>query len=142
MNKIKLYKELLDMYDKGKQLYFEEVENLLYISDSYRVWALDKRDCLLNIENLQFKKVDLTHFMEVKDGYVDGYKLSEMKEIDGKIGVYIQSNSDDSIKALINKKFLNVFEKNCEFRIKDDKSPIYIYENDNLVGLILPMRIY
>ena len=135
----KLNKELLNLYYKtDKKIYAQIVHDKVYVSDSYRVWILKYDDFMLDMNKL--KTTDLAHFFN-EDGYIPAYKENRLVEYkDGTIGVYLTSEESD-FEVLINKKYLDMFE-NYTLKIKGEREPVLVYENDEVVGLVLPMRQY
>lgn len=133
----KLNKELLNLYyKKNKKVYAQLVHDNVYVGDSYRIWRLKYDDFMLDMNKL--KKIDLVHFFN-EDGYVEGFKTNKLVENEnGTTSVYITSEEHD-FDVLINKKFLDVFE-NYTLKIKSETSPVLVYENDEAVGLLLPIR--
>ena len=39
----------------------------------------------------------------------------------------------------INKQLLKYYGKNMSFKVIDSKSPVFVYEKDTLVGIVLPV---
>ena len=133
----KLNKELLNLYYKtDKKIYAQLVQDKVYVSDSYRVWILKYDDFMLDINKL--KTTDLAHFFN-EDGYVPAYKTNQLVDMkNGIVGVYIKSEESD-FEVLINIKYLDMFE-NYTLKIKGETQPVLVYEHNELVGLIVPMR--
>ena len=132
----KLNKELLNLYYKtDKKIYAQLVQDKVYVSDSYRVWILKYDDFMLDINKL--KTTDLAHFFN-EDGYIPAYKENRLVERNGVIGVYLTSEEKD-FEVLINQKYLDTFE-NYTLKIKGETQPVLVYEHDEVVGIIVPMR--
>ena len=137
----KLNKELLNLYYKKDKLghptvYAQLVHDYVYVSDTYRVWKLKYNDFMLDINKL--KTIDLAHLFN-EDGYIPGYKTNRLIERkDGITGIYLTSEEED-FEVLINKKYLDIFE-NYTLKIKGEFNLVLVYENDELVGLLMPMR--
>lgn len=138
MKVTKLNKELLNLYYKtdGK-IYAQIVHHKVYVTDSYRAWILKSDDFMLDMNKL--KTTDLAHFFN-EDGYIPGFKTNQLVEMKGIVGVYIKSEEQD-FEVLINQKYLDIFE-NYTLKIKGEYAPVLVYEHDELVGLILPMRTF
>ena len=138
MKTIKAIKEITDIYyKKDKRVWAQKVEDKIYVTDSYRVWVFKDEDFILDVD--KFKNVEITNFFN-EEGYETGIKTNELVDMEKFTGVYV-TNEDKSIKALLNKKYLDVFE-NYTLKIKGEDKPILIYENDEVVGLVLPVRQY
>lgn len=137
MKVTKLNKELLNLYYKtDKKIYAQIVHDKVYVTDSFRVWILKYDDFMLDMNKL--KTTDLAHFFN-EDGYIPAYKENRLVEMkDGTIGVYLTSEEED-FEVLIDKKYLDIFE-NYTLKIKGEHEPVLVYEHDELVGLVLPMR--
>ena len=134
----KLNKELLNLYyKKDKKIYAQLVHDKVYVTDSYRAWILKYDDFILDMNKL--KTTDLAHFFN-EDGYIEGIKTNKLTEIEGTVGVYLTSEEND-FEVLINQKYLDMFE-NYTLKIKSEITPVLVYENDEPVGLILPIRTY
>lgn len=138
MKVTKLNKELLNLYyKKDKKIYAQIVHDKIYVTDSYRAWILKYDDFMLDMNKL--KTTDLAHFFN-EDGYIPGHKTNQLVEMEGLVGVYVKSEEQD-FEVLINQKYLDIFE-NYTLKIKSETQPVLVYENDEVVGLILPMRTY
>lgn len=136
MKVIKLNKELLNLYyKKDEKIYAQLVHDKVYVTDSYRVWILKYDDFMLDMNKL--KTTDLVHFFN-EDGYVEGMMTSKYIKIDNILGVQV-IDSEGLIDVTINSKYLDMFE-NYTLKIKDKHQPVLVYENEEPVGLILPMR--
>lgn len=49
--------------------------------------------------------------------------------------------SDEQGHVYIDVKYIKYFSPNAEYMIADRKDPVYVYENDDLVGIICPVNI-
>lgn len=135
----KLNKELLNLYyQTDKKIYAQIVHDYVYVTDSFRIWKLKYDDFMLDMNKL--KTIDLAHFFN-EDGYIPAYKENRLVEYEDRtIGVYLTSEESD-FEVLINKKYLDMFE-NYTLKIKGEREPVLVYENNELVGLIVPMKQY
>lgn len=135
----KLNKELLNLYyKKDKKIYAQLVHDKVYVTDSYRIWILKCDDFMLDMNKL--KTVDLVHFFN-EDGYIPGIKTNKLVEMEnGSVCVYLTSEEND-FEVAINQKYLDVFE-NYTLRIKGETQPVLVYEGNEIVGLILPIRTH
>lgn len=127
-------KKFIDLYFKGKNIACQKEDDYIYITDSYIVYKL-KEDFLLNV-NL-FKQVNLLKFLNETD-YKDSI-ISDTLFIEDKRKLRLIYNNDYKIK--INNDFLKYFN-NPILKIKNETSPVLVYENDLLVGLICPIKEY
>ena len=130
----KVNEEFLKLYFKNKKVYCKEVNKFIYLSDSYRIYRLFKEDCILDIS--KFIEVNLDSFMK-DDNYEDGIITNEL--IIDKYKLRLIKNEQN--KVYVNDEYLKLFD-NPEVKIKDDHSPVLVYEKGELVGLILPIKEY
>lgn len=131
----KVNEEFVKLYFKTKKVYYQKVDKYVYLSDSYRIYKLNEKDCILDTS--KFIEVNLENFMNCTDysqgiitneSVVDKYKLRVIKTFDENEIIYINDN------------FLKLFDDPLVM-IKDKTSPIYVYEKDELVGMLLPCKV-
>ena len=137
----KINKEFLNLYYKKKLIAYElDYDNgKVYLTDIYRLYIINMEDMALNFQ--LFKPVSLKQLID-DTGYVDGiitntiynYK-DNYRLITGLIG------KDNLLHIKVNDKFLDLFD-NPEVKIKDNKSPVLVYENNEIVGLVIPVKEY
>ena len=128
-------KKFMDLYFKGKNIVYQKEDNYIYITDSYIMYKLKEEDFILNI-NL-FKQLDLLNFLNETD-YKDSI-ISDELFIKDKNKLRLIYNNDYKIK--INNDYLKYFD-NPTLKIKNETSPVLVYENDLLAGLICPIKEY
>lgn len=144
MNYLKIQNEVLkSAYDrelkkKPFKWFYYETENELIIGIDYGFYVIPKRIAFLNVEKTfnappcrAFKNIidDLREFKDVVDTGVE-------KTLDD-FTVHI-FDCGDGEEVWINKNHLKMFDlKNSTFKGKNKKSPLFIYENDVLVGAML-----
>ena len=134
----KLNKELLNLYyQTDNKIYAQLVHDDVYVTDCYIVWKLKYDDFILDMNKL--KTTELARMFN-EHGYIPAHKENRLIETNGVIGVYLTSDEED-FEVLINKKYLDMFE-NYTLKIKSEHELVLVYENDELVGLITPMRQY
>lgn len=62
-------------------------------------------------------------------------------ELMSKDKVTLQKVTDGKTEVWINTAFLKNFDKSATFKMTGVKSPILVFEDDTMVGLILPVRV-
>lgn len=135
-----LNKEIIKLfYDKNKKIYVQKQGDKVYISDSYVVWILNEEDFIFDVN--KFKDPNIKSIIDniQNKELINGVKSNELLKEDKDIFVNI---IHDNIKVKINEKYLKCFNENCTFKIVNDTTPVLVYENDNLVGLICPIKTY
>lgn len=131
----KVNEEFVKLYFKTKKVYYQKVDKYVYLSDSYKIYRLNEENCLLDTS--KFIEAPLGKFMEdnqynegiiTNELVVDKYKLRVIKTMEDKI-IYVNDN------------YLKLFD-DPHVMVKDEISPIYVYEKDELVGVVLQLRWY
>lgn len=128
-------KDFLNLHYKGKRLAYYKYDEYVYITDSYRLYKLAIDDLKLS-DNL-FTSVDLLRFTN-EDGYVDAIITNDLVVYNGTTCRVIKN---DNISVKVDDKYLKYFDS-PEVKIKSEKDPIFIYENNEYVGLIMPIIEY
>ena len=137
----KINKTLLDTYYNNKILYYQKLNNICYVTDSYIAYKLPANDFMLDTEKLKNRTFD--YLFDDYD-YVDGIETKTYEEIKSNnkklLGVIIK-NEEKNLEVIVNKKYLELFE-DYTLKIKSDVSPVLVYEKGIVVGLILPIKRY
>lgn len=123
-------------YKKDCKVYYDVIDDIIYLSDSYSIFILNNSDCMLDID--KFKLTKLNHFFNGLENYQDAIITNNIIK-DGNINM-IKIESDDKY-CYINMRYLKLF-KDCKVKINSETSPVLFYECDKLVGLVLPIKVY
>ena len=137
----KINKNLLDLYYKNKKLYYQKLDDVCYVTDSYIAYKLPANEFMLDTEKLINRNFD---YLFNDYDYVDGVETKTYEEIkvnNKKILEVIIKNEEKNLEVMVNKKYLELFE-DYTLKIKSDVSPVLVYEKGIIVGLIMPMRKY
>ena len=137
----KINKNLLDTYYKNKILYYQKLDDVCYVTDSYIAYKLPSSEFMLDTEKL--KTCNINNLFDDYD-YVDGIETKtyeEMKVNNKKILGVLIKNEEKNLEVIINKKYLELFD-DYTLKIKSDISPVLVYEKGIIVGLIMPIRKY
>lgn len=135
----KINKEFMDLYYKKKliAMEFDEESGKIYLTDSYKLFVIKFEDFIFRFD--LFREVSLKHFLD-DSNYVDGV-ITNGLYTSNKVDLRIINSKDGLINIKVNNKYLEFFD-NPEIKVKDEKSPVLIYENGECVGLILPVMEY
>ena len=137
----KINKNLLDTYYKNKILYYQKIDNICYVTDSYIAYKLPANEFMLDPEKL--KTCNINYLFDDYD-YVDGIETKTYEEIKSNnkkiLGVKIK-NEEKNLEVIVNKKYLELFE-DYTLKIKSELSPVLVYEKGIIVGLIMPLKRY
>ena len=120
--------------DDGNEIYF--------ISGSH-LYTLQKDFLFLDYERLVYKTRELQNntlqnILKGADKAEPGYRTNQLIYVEPIKGVFLKS---ENYEVAVNETLLKNFDKNCTFRLSGDKSPVYIYEDCVLAGVILPLVI-
>lgn len=150
MNYCKLQTEILKALDKDKMIngrfpymygFYEKLsEKFVIITDGYVLHLVPEEKFYLNLDKC-FKTPPLTgidKMIKGSDEAVDTYTEGLIKPVE-KNKVQIFNNRIDDIWIDVNN--LKLFDlKNSTFKGSDKKSPLYIYEGEELVVFGLPVN--
>lgn len=137
----KINKNLLDTYYKNKILYYQKLDNVCYVTDSYIAYKLPANEFMLDTEKLKTCSIN---YLFDDNNYVDGVETKtyeEMKANNKKLLGVIIKNEEKNLEVIVNKKYLELFE-DYTLKIKSEVSPVLVYEKGIIVGLIMPIRRY
>lgn len=130
----KINEEFLKIYYRNEKIYYEKYEDHILLSDSYRIYKIKNDDCILDLT--KFKEINLHNLLDRQD-YVIGNITDNI--IDNKIK--LRKISFEDFDVYVNDNYLKLFD-NPVVKAKSDDSPVLVYENDIIVGLILPIKIF
>ena len=137
----KINKNLLDTYYKNKILYYQKLNNICYVTDSYIAYKLPANEFMLDTEKLKNRTFD---YLFNDNDYVDAVETKTYEEIKANnkklLGVIIK-NEEKNLEVIVNKKYLELFD-DYTLKIKSELSPVLVYEKGIIVGLILPIKRY
>lgn len=106
--------------------------------DGCVMWFIPDNDFLFDKNKLLKigRDFDVKSFTKT-DGYIDAVKTNELIILDKKTLVIFKGND---VEVLVDVKLLKQFDKSATFKIKKNISPVMVYENGVLVGLVMPVR--
>lgn len=132
----KINEEFLKIYYRKKKIYYEKYGVYILLSDSYRIYKIKNDDCILDLT--KFKKINLLDFLDRQDqDYIVGNITDNI--IDGKIK--LRKITTEDFDVYIDDNYLKLFD-NPTVKVRANKESILVYENDEIVGLILPIENY
>ena len=126
-------KYYFDLLTKNKKVFYSIKDDKVYLSDSYMINIINKDNLLLSLEH--FNYVDLTKFIEELD----------FSKYDNCTDWYLKDNLacliSDNINVKLDKKYFKLYYGNL-FYITGDIKPIIVKSEDEIIGIILPMKVY
>ena len=78
----KINKNLLDTYYKNKILYYQKLDDVCYVTDSYIAYKLPANEFMLDTEKL--KTCNINNLFDDYD-YVDGIETKTVEELKAKV---------------------------------------------------------
>ena len=126
-------------FKEGSRFFIGHFEDKIAVSpDGFKCYLVPEKDFVLDIDKILAGR-DKFKVKEIFKGHEDAERVvmtNEMKQIDKKTLVKIG-------EKWVDKSLLKAFEPYPAFATmtKNYGSPIYVYENGELVGLVTPHRI-
>ena len=127
--------------NKNKTLYYQKLDDICYVTDSYIAYKLPANEFMLDSEKL--KTCNINYLFDDYN-YVNAVETKTYEEIkvnNKKLLTVIIKNEEKNLEVIVNKKYLELFE-DYTLKIKSNVSPVLVYEKGIIVGLILPIRKY
>ena len=117
--------------------YFEDMI-LAVTTDGIVMWFIPNKEFLFDREKITRGKdsLDVKRLVDL-NGYKDAVKTEKLVVRDKKTLVIFESGD---IEVFVDTKLLKTFDKTATFKVKSCKSPVFVYEENKLVGLIMPTR--
>lgn len=121
-------------------------EKNLYLTDGYAFYVIPKPFMYLNTETV-FKKPPFTSYKRILDGQHDTCEAimtnrSMILPDKKKTAIAFQIENAEHQETYIDKDLLKYFDTaECYFRAKDNRSLVYIYAGEILLGAVLPVKM-
>lgn len=143
----KIFTNILKTAANGKKVvnanYGIEDGYIYYIPDGHRMFRIPENDFLIDLKKAFPKKIPLTNakkFFESRRDKEEAIKTNELKTINSGKNTLVKIQSKNN-HAWINIDYLKEFNSDCTFKIVNNISPVFIYEYEECVGLILPVKV-
>ena len=138
---VEVLKEALK--NKNTVIYGVLLDNVI-IGNGNRLYIIPKKECgvdLSNIDNNNIKIMQESCFKSIiNDNQFENVTLTKDKKLVDKKTLRVFSKGDENI--YVDESLIKYFDlENSTFKGKNRKSPIYIYEGYNMVGVVLPVRV-
>lgn len=124
---------------KNDKIYMQKDENKIYVTDGIVVFIIKEKDFIFDIN--KFKHPDIKSIiyndieLSLEDATVDKVYL----DTDKKQYAILKGEEHE---VTINNKCLSYFNTDCTFKIQEELKPVIVYENDEVVGVIMPIKRY
>lgn len=139
----KIYSDIIKSCLKDGNILLGFYEEKVFVStDGYLGYFIPKNEFLLNIDILLNGRNSST----IVDSFKESMKNSNEAHLTGDLKV-IEDKKIKAVKiensktyAWVNEKYLVNFE-NATFKISSPISGVWVYEDEELVGLVMPVRV-
>lgn len=142
MDYLKIQKELLDTLYKSEfsKVYIYKGEtDVIFTMDNIAVFIVPKEHFYIDLNNL--KCIRIKNFFNVfglEKQAVEARRTVHLRETEVTTLVKV---ANENTEVWLNDKILKKFGKNIDFKITDNKSPVYIYTKNKLIGCMLPTSV-
>lgn len=145
MNIVKLQQELIKDVVAGKatDYFIQTNDSEVILMTKYVVYVLDPDDWLLNTDKLIARNVNTTttanKILDSADNAKPTIKTGVTRDLGGKSCMELKIEDNEDI-VYVDTKLLKLFDKSAEYEAINYKSPVYVYESDILVGVVMPVK--
>ena len=146
MNIVKLQQEIIKDYlnDKRCKWYIQIKESEVYIMSRTQVFILNPKEFVLDIDKLGLSNTNIADSLiksakETKPAIKTCIKsvICQGKEVN-----CLELKREDTGELVyVNQTLLKLYDKTCDFAVINANSPVFIYESDILVGVVLPIKL-
>ena len=136
---VEVLKEALK--NKNTVIYGVVLDNVI-IGNCNRLYIIPKKECGVDLTNIYNNNVKIMQESSLKilinDNLFENVTLTDDKKVVDKKTLRVFTKGDENI--YVDESLIKHFDlERSTFKGKNRKSPIYIYENYNMVGLVLPV---
>ena len=139
---VEVLKEALNGKGKHKNIIYGTLEDKVIIGNNTTLYVIPKKECAIDLTNIDSNNVKIIQESVLKgfindDKYTSVILTNDIKVYD-KRTLRVFSNDDE--KIYVDDALLKYFDlKKSTFKGCNSKSPIYIYEYEVMVGVVLPI---
>ena len=147
MNIINAQVEVLKEALKGKRKHnviYGTLDDKVIIGNETRLYVIPKKECAIDLTNIDSNNVKIMQESGLK-GFINDDKytsviLTNDIKVHDKTTLRVFSKDDENI--YVDESLIKYFDlKKSTFKGRNSKSPIYIYEYEVMVGLVLPVFV-
>lgn len=144
MNVVKIQQDLIKdcLNNKASNWFIFSYKSAVVLLNKCQVFIFPDKDFLLQESKLRAAGV---HSSDTFKNVIDQGAYAETAR---KTGISMEFHGKDCMELnklgsnepiYINKQLLKYYGKNMSFKVIDSKSPVFVYEKDTLVGIVLPV---
>lgn len=127
-------------HSKNEKVIVQQVDDKVYVTDKYCVCILNEPDFIF--DKTKLSTADIKSIVENTENNTLLEALKKYTIVENCKTYTILENTENSIEVMINNKYLNYFNDDCTFKIIGPLHPVLVYEHEELVGFILPIKRY
>lgn len=139
---VEVLKEALNGKRKHKVIY-GTLDDKVIIGNETRLYVIPKEECGIDLTNVACVRVlqESTLKKFVNDSECDNLTLTnDIKVLEDKITLRVFTNGKENI--YLDERLIKNFDlKNSTFKGKGARSIVYIYEDEVIVGFLLPVNV-
>lgn len=132
----KLNNLLLNCLYKGKKVYYSTHNCKIAISDGYFISIVDRSDIYIDLAKCELIENMYEKFIPDDSNYLFTEITNTIELSKGK-DIRILQNVNN--KILVDNKYLSLFEDNV-LKSNKDIDPVLVYNDGEIIGLILPIK--
>ena len=146
MNIINAQVEVLkEALKKKNTVIYGVLDDKVIIGNGNRLYIIPKKECGVDLTNIDSNNVKIMQELSLKniinDNLYDNVILTDDKKVVDKKTLRVFSNCNENI--YVDESLIKYFDlEKSTFKGRNKKSPIYIYEDYNMVGLVLPFNVF
>jgi hypothetical protein len=143
MNTEKLQKDflskLLNYRQKNKVCYCFKDDDI-GLTDGIALYFMPKKQWLLNMENTEKHEplANIKNLLELETNAVLAEQAPELLPSEGKSLLVHFFNGD--VHVYVNQDLIKYFSTTAQYFISGEKKPVFVRENEKLVGIVLPVN--
>ena len=143
MNIVKIQQEIIKdslNYKRGKW-FIQIKESEVYIMTRCQVFILSSKEFVLDIDKLGLSITNIADsLLKSADNAKLAVKTSVLRVLCGTPCIELKQEDTGEL-VYVDQTLLKLYDKNCDFKVINAKSPVFIYESDILVGVVLPIKV-
>lgn len=140
MDYLKIQKKILEKIHKNPycNIYVQEQgDNICIVADLSIVYIIPKKVFYIDLKHC-IKKKEIEKILCLEEQTKEAERTNYLRETDTCLLVKI---ANETTEVWVNREFLKDFGKNVEFKIIDNKNPVFVYVDKKLAGCVLPVKL-
>ena len=143
MNIIKIQQGIIkDLLNYKRGEYFIQIkEGKVYIMTRFQMFILSSKEFILDIDKLGLSNTNIADsLLKSAMNAMPAVKTPVLRILCGKTCIELKQEDNGEL-VYVDQTLLKFYDKKCDFKVINAKSPVFIYESDVLVGLVLPVKV-